>query len=42
MPSSKWQLNRLERILFKLAIGLAAVIVAVRFGALAALWFLRH
>ena len=42
MPVSDWQLNRFERILFRLAIALAAVIVGVRVGAMAALWLLRH
>jgi hypothetical protein len=42
MPVSDWQLNRFERILFRLAVALAAMIVAVRVGAMAALWILRH
>jgi hypothetical protein len=42
MPVSEFRLNRFERILFRIAIVLAAVIVAVRVGAMAALWFLHH
>ena len=42
MPPSDWQLNRIERVLFRTAIALAIVIVAVRVGAMATLWFLHH
>lgn len=42
MPASEWQLNRVERILFRTAIALAIVILAVRLGAMATLWFLHH
>jgi hypothetical protein len=42
MPASDWRLNRIERILFRAAIALAIVIVAVRVGAMATLWFLHH
>ena len=42
MPASDWRLNRIERILFRTAIALAIVIVAVRVGAMATLWFLHH
>jgi hypothetical protein len=42
MPASEWQLNRVERILFRTAIALAIVILAVRVGAMATLWFLHH
>jgi hypothetical protein len=42
MPASGWQLNRIERILFRTAILLAIVILAVRLGAMATLWFLHH
>jgi hypothetical protein len=41
MPVSEFRLNRFERILFRIAIVLAAVIVAVRVGAMAALWLLH-
>lgn len=42
MPASEWQLNRVERILFRTAIALAILILAVRVGAMAALWFLHQ
>ena len=42
MPASDWQLNRVERILFRTAMALAIVIVAVRVGAMTALWFLHQ
>jgi hypothetical protein len=42
MRTSEFQLNRFERILFRLAIALAVMIVAVRIGALVALWCLRY
>ena len=42
MPTSDWQLNRFERILFRVAIALGAVLIAVRLGAMVALWFAHH
>lgn len=42
MAGSEWQLNRFERILFRIALGLAAVIVAVRIGVIAMLWYLHR
>ena len=42
MSASEWQLNRVEGILFRTAIALAIVILAVRVGAMATLWFLHH
>lgn len=42
MPAQDWQLNRFERILFRIAIALAALILAVRLGAMAAFWLMRH
>lgn len=42
MVASSWQLNRFERILFRVAILLGAVLVAVRVGAMIALWFAHH
>jgi len=36
--TSSYQLNRFERILFRIAIVLAVIIVAVRVGAMVALW----
>jgi hypothetical protein len=42
MPASKWQLNRFERVLFSVAVVLGSVLVAVRIGAIVALWFVHH
>jgi len=42
MPASNWQLNRFERILFRVAIVLGGILVAVRIGAMIALWFVHH
>jgi hypothetical protein len=42
MPTPGLALNRFERILFRIAIALAVLIVAVRLGAMVALWFFRH
>ena len=39
---SGFQLNRFERILFRLAVVLAVVIIAVRVGAIVALWCVQH
>ncbi len=37
-----YELNRFERVLFGVAVALAIVIVAVRLGAMAALWLMRY
>ncbi len=37
-----YELNRFERVLFGVAVALAIVIVAVRLGAMAALWLMHH
>jgi len=42
MVVSDLRLNRFERILFRVAIAVAATIVAVRVGAMAAFWLFRH
>lgn len=42
MPVSDWQLNRFERALFRVAIALAALILAVRIAAMAAFWLMHH
>lgn len=42
MPFSNWQLNRFERVLFRVAILLGAVLVAIRIGTMIALWFAHH
>jgi hypothetical protein len=39
---SRWQLNRFERILFVAALALAAVIIAVRVGAIIVFSYLHH
>jgi len=36
------QLNPFERLLFGVALALAAVIVVIRIGAIAAMWYLHH
>jgi len=35
-------MNRFERILFRLALGLAAVLIAVRLGFAAFVWYLHY
>jgi len=42
MPASNSELNRFERILFRIAIVLGGILIAVRIGALIALWFAHH
>ena len=42
MPVPEFRLNRFERILFRIVIVLAAVIVAVRVGAIAGLWLVSE
>jgi len=42
MAASNWQLNRFERVLFRVAILLGAVLIAVRIGAMLALWLAHH
>ena len=42
MAVSEWQLNRFEKILFRVALALAAIIVAVRVGAIFVVWYLHH
>jgi hypothetical protein len=43
MPTaSSYQLNGFERILFRVAVVLALIIVAVRVGAIVALWCAHH
>jgi len=42
MAVYKWQLNRFERLLFRLALALAAAVVAVRVGAVLVMWYLHH
>jgi hypothetical protein len=42
MATSGYELSRFERILFRLAVALALAIVAVRLGAIAALWWFHR
>jgi len=42
MPASNWELNRFERILFRVAIVLGAVLIAVRIGTMIVLWFAHY
>jgi hypothetical protein len=42
MAVSAWQMNRFERILFRVAVCLAGLIVAVRIGFVAVMWYLHH
>jgi hypothetical protein len=37
-----WQMNRFERILFRVALILAVTLVAVRIGFVAVMWYLHH
>jgi hypothetical protein len=37
-----WQMNRFERILFRVALGLAALLLAVRLAFIALVWYLHH
>ena len=40
--TSGQQMNRFERVLFRVALVLAALIVAVRVGAAVVVWYLHH
>jgi hypothetical protein len=42
MPASDWHLNSFERIMFRIALALGALIVVVRLGAVAVIWYLHH
>jgi hypothetical protein len=42
MAVSRWQLSGFERILFRTALVLAGLLIAVRIGAVAILTFLHH
>jgi hypothetical protein len=42
MAVSAWQMNRFERALFRAAVGLAGLIVVVRIGFVAIMWYLHH
>lgn len=42
MRVAEWQLNRFERILFRVALVVAALLVALRLGAVFVVWYLHH
>ncbi|MGB2606176.1 MAG: hypothetical protein WBC78_21395 [Candidatus Sulfotelmatobacter sp.] len=42
MPAFDWQMNRFERIMFRVALALAGLIVVIRLGAVAVIWYLHH
>lgn len=42
MVASQTQLNRFERALFRVALGVGAILVAVRLAAIVVVWYLRH
>jgi hypothetical protein len=42
MSVSNWQMNRFERVLFRVALSLAALIIAVRIVAVLIFWYLHH
>jgi len=42
MPVFNWQLNRFERVLFRVALALAGVLLAVRVGAIVLAWYVQH
>lgn len=42
MAVSNWQLNPFERFLFRVALVLAGLLVAVRLGAVVIAWYLHH
>lgn len=42
MAASNWQLNRFERILFRIALILGGVLVTVRLAAMVVLWYVHH
>jgi hypothetical protein len=42
MPASESHLNRFERILFGVALALGVLLVALRLGAVAFVWYAHH
>ena len=42
MTAAGWKLNRFERLLFKIAVGLGALLIVVRLAAMLLLAFLHH
>jgi len=42
MSTSEPQLNRFERILFRIALAIGIILVTVRIGAVALVWYAHH
>ncbi len=42
MAISLWQMNRFERILFRIALALGILLISIRLGAIVVVWFLHH
>jgi hypothetical protein len=42
MTASGPQMNRFERVLFRIAVVLAGILIAVRVGAMLLTWYLHH
>jgi hypothetical protein len=42
MAVSQWRLNSLERILFRIAVVLGVMLLAVRVGTMFVLWYIHH
>jgi hypothetical protein len=42
MVAFQTRLNRFERILFRVALGLGAILVAVRLGAVVVVWYMHY
>jgi hypothetical protein len=42
MDASQTQLNRFERVLFRVAFGVGAILITVRLAAVVVVWYLRH
>lgn len=42
MTSSGPQMNRFERVLFRIALVLAGILITVRVGAMLLTWYLHH
>jgi hypothetical protein len=42
MPITNWQLNPFERILFRVALALGIILVAVRLAAILVIFYVHH
>lgn len=40
--ASFWQMNRFERILFRIALILGILLISIRLGAVIVVWYLHH